>query len=685
MAGPVWLRRMRGDTRAWAAAALLVLAACGGGGSGGEEPPPAPSPASGLVIQASSTEVSAGGAPVDLTAVLPSGSATVRWSLAGPGRLSATQGPSVRYTPPPSGDQRVSAPARVTASSSTLIQTLTLRVNPAPGSPAPAPGTRWEVASLPKTYTTDLSWLDERFFAVTRIGDIVNSTDGITWSPASTPGGHLLAIAKGVDSFLAVGRNTVLKSADGDTWVNAGASGSFEYWELAAGNGVFVANGQGGLARSVDGAVWTPIGPPMGRGYAVAFGSGCFVAVGNTPYVHTSVDGVNWTSTGLSETPLDSAAVAYGNGRFVLVTTASHYTSENGIDWARQPARNVTGYKLRFANGVFHLMGTDRIWSSSDGVQWREVYSLTTAITRFAGMAEGAGRTVIADDIGPIRHRAVVGELIDAWPGPSRHVTGMTALGSALYAVTDYGDVLHSSDARLWETVASLPASFRGITYGNGRFVAVSEGGGKAIYTSLDGRNWSAANAGDLFTRKSAVAYGDGVFVASGLSGEVLRSSDGDSWVSAPTPARVELTGVAHGAGRFVAISIQGQVVSSTDGLNWTLVREGLGRMLGITHGPQGFVAVGGWGTDPGFIWTSPDGLSWTQRSDTSSPSLIAVAHGNGHYIATGHNGAVVLSTDGVQWQRRSLGIHPNLLAVAAPPGRFVAAGMGGAIVLSEQ
>ncbi len=670
-------------TTAWGVALSLILAGCGGGGGGDASPQPPPATDS-LSVRAAANEVSAGSGAVELDAVLVGGNSIVRWSLAGPGTLSATQGASVRYTPPPASEQRVNATARVTASSGPLIQTLDLRVNPAPGAPAAVPGSRWEIASYPKTYTSDLNWLDGRFFALTFLGGVLNSTDGITWTPRPTPGGQLMAIAQGANGFVAVGRDTVLKSVDGDTWVSAGAAGTFDYWDVAAGNGFYVANGLHGLARSADGSVWTRVGPEIGRGNAVAFGAGRFVAVANVPRVYTSVDGADWAATDLPDSQVNSPTVAYGNGRFVVTTEQSHYVSTDGLVWTGQPARQVVGYKLRFANGVFHLMGNDRIWASIDGLQWREVYSVT-AVTRLAGMAEGAGRTVIADGLGSIRHRAVLGELLDAWPGPSTHLTGVTVVGDAWYAVTDHGEVLRSSDARAWETVADLPAMFRGIAYGNGRFVIASDGGGKAVYTSTDGRNWSPANAGDLATQMSAVAFGNGVYVVAGSAGQVLRSDDGERWVPVATPTRLELTGVAHGGGRFVAVSIQGEALSSVDGLAWAVVQTGLGRMLGVSHGPQGFVAVGGWGIGAGFIWTSPDGLSWTQRSDASTPSLAAVGHGNGRYIAAGRGGALLLSADGARWEPRPLGLQANLQAVAAPPGRFVAVGMGGTIVLSEQ
>lgn len=677
--------------RAFLGVVVLLLAACGGGGggSGSVETPPLSQPVSSLAVRASAATAAAGGATVELEGVLLNATGPVQWSLAGPGSLSAASGATVRYTPPTIDDQRVAGSARIIASARELVQTFTLGVIPAQGAPAPEPGRRWEVVSSPKVPSTDLVWLDGRFFAVNSLGGVSDSTDGITWQPRSTPGGFLSAITKGPAGYLAVGRNVVLRSTDGVTWANAGATGSLEFRDVATGLGSYVAAGQGGLALSTDGASWTPVGPSVGRGLAVAFGAGRFVAAANLPKLYTSTDGRNWAEVNLADSAVNQVAAAYGNGRFVVVTDENHYSSADGVSWSRRPGNGINGYKLRFANGVFYLAGRDgnrfeTVWSSTDGETWKVVVT-TNLVGRIGGAAEAGGRVVLGDGLGQIRYRVSGGPWIDALPGPSKTITGMTAVNSAFHAVTDWGQVLRSTDGRSWETVAELPAGFRGIAYGNGRFVAVSDAGAKALYTSQDGRNWAAADDGGTFPRMSSVAYGNGVFVASGSSGEILRSEVGQSWQLLRAPVRDELTGVAYGAGRFVAVSIQGNVITSTDGLAWTVASAGLGRMLGIIYGPQGFVAVGGWGTGAGFIWTSPNGLGWTPASDSDTPSLMAVGQGEGRYVACGHNGAVLLSSDGASWHRRSIGVNANLSAAAVLSGKLVVAGQSGVVVLSEQ
>jgi hypothetical protein len=65
------------------------------------------------------------------------------------------------------------------------------------------------------------------------------------------------------------------------------------------------------------------------------------------------------------------------------------------------------------------------------------------------------------------------------------------------------------------------------VTYGNGLFVAVGDGG--TILTSPDGVNWTRGPRGRA-TRLFGVTYGNGLFVAVGRFGTILTSPDGVTW-----------------------------------------------------------------------------------------------------------------------------------------------------------
>ena len=83
-------------------------------------------------------------------------------------------------------------------------------------------------------------------------------------------------------------------------------------------------------------------------------------------------------------------------------------------------------------------------------------------------------------------------------------------------AVGYSGNSCYSVDGQTWVAMSGLPsATFRSVTYGNGRFVAV---GDKVAYYSLDGETW-VAMSGVSTAYLYGVTYGNGRFVAVGYNG----------------------------------------------------------------------------------------------------------------------------------------------------------------------
>jgi hypothetical protein len=185
------------------------------------------------------------------------------------------------------------------------------------------------------------------------------------------------------------------------------------------------------------------------------------------------------------------------------------------------------------------------------------------------------------------------------------------------------------------------------VTYGNGLFVAVGEGG--AILTSPDGVSWTARTSGTgdwLF----GVTYGNGLFVAVGEGGTILTSRDGVSWTARTSGTSNWLYGVAYGNGLFVAVGgrhhphlpgrgeldgadLGDEQLSLWRGLRERPLRGGGGRrhhphlpgrgeldgadlgdeQLALWRGLRERPLRGGGGD--GAILTSPDGVSWTART----------------------------------------------------------------------
>ncbi len=68
--------------------------------------------------------------------------------------------------------------------------------------------------------------------------------------------------------------------------------------------------------------------------------------------------------------------------------------------------------------------------------------------------------------------------------------------------------------------------------------------------------------------------------------------------------------------------------ISGTDVFDW---------LSEVTYGNNTFVAVG-W---HGAILTSPDGVTWTERTSGTTESLKGVTYGNNTFVAVGGSGNI--------------------------------------------
>jgi hypothetical protein len=101
----------------------------------------------------------------------------------------------------------------------------------------------------------------------------------------------------------------------------------------------------------------------------------------------------------------------------------------------------------------------------------------------------------------------------------------------------------------------------------------------------------------------SAVAYGNGLFVAVGGNGRIQTSPDGVSWKIQTSGTAENLRGIAFGNGLFVAVGLNGTILSSGDGITWIAQNSGISQSLSaVTYGNGLFVAVG----MGGIILSSP-------------------------------------------------------------------------------
>jgi len=187
--------------------------------------------------------------------------------------------------------------------------------------------------------------------------------------------------------------------------------------------------------------------------------------------------------------------------------------------------------------------------------------------------------------------------------------------------------------------------------------------------------NWYPNSPGSL--PFSGIAYGNGRFVAISNGSTTLRhSTDGISWNSV-TVGSLGLSGIVYANGKFVAVGGQlsdnfiTNVEVSTDGISWTRYNPAFEiQAKSITYGNGLFVAVA-FGGPGNRVMTSPDGINWTQRTPSANNDWQSVAYGNGKFVAVSSNGTnrVMYSTDGISWTGLAVNLNSNAITFAE--GKF--------------
>jgi len=192
------------------------------------------------------------------------------------------------------------------------------------------------------------------------------------------------------------------------------------------------------------------------------------------------------------------------------------------------------------------------------------------------------------------------------------------------------------------------------------RIRIVSRDGGK----TWGDRAYETSNGGDDDVLLRAVAYGKGVWVATGW--KLWTSADGVHWIdhgklgAGPLTACSIVEGLAYKDGWFLAActpwNTPGTIYRSPDGLVWTKYATigDTGGHLFLTYRGGKLVAYGDTKTsfqsDDGLTWTVMPGLqeatycagSWKSQTDCQSSSWF-----DGVYLRADWQGKISRSTDG--------------------------------------
>lgn len=203
------------------------------------------------------------------------------------------------------------------------------------------------------------------------------------------------------------------------------------------------------------------------------------------------------------------------------------------------------------------------------------------------------------------------------------------------------------------------------------------------IQTSTDDVNWVSHNyspAPNIVPNNGGRNLANGTLIAVGTGGRVFRSvNDGASWTeSIPFGASFACRSCWYGDGKWIiggseSAAVCGIHYSTDDGLTWsTLVDMDGGTGTGPTTtaipgqsdlffdgvyapGLNLHIGVG----HHGAIWTSPDGINWTER--VAASSYVGTFNGIDYnldtgplLVAVGDGGEIQTSPDGINWTHRT-------------------------------
>ena len=218
----------------------------------------------------------------------------------------------------------------------------------------------------------------------------------------------------------------------------------------------------------------------------------------------------------------------------------------------------------------------------------------------------------------------------------------------------------------------TLPPELYGIAYGDGRFVAVGKrethsrtalsSTWKALADTTvavwsdDGVTWQPVTVPEKRGWLRDVAYGNGVFIATGGIGDwieaepyALRSTDGITCTKTAAPLGLKCNWIAFTNGVFVASCSEGRstatrnvIARSTDGVSWQRAAE-FGRFDTAITGEGGFFyrldAELAWSTD-GSGWQSVPRF-WPAIDSIGRPvygSVTAIAFTGTEYVGSGYS-----------------------------------------------
>lgn len=316
-----------------------------------------------------------------------------------------------------------------------------------------------------------------------------------------------------------------------------------------------------------------------------------------------------------------------------------------GQNWVERDTTITSQFtSLHYGNGLYVAYSGSNVLTSTDAITW-SVRRTPTGQTLAAGaygngvhFVGGAGATMLTST-----------DAVNWYtPLPGFNLGGVTGLGGGL--------IYNASTAAKYIWV-----------------------GGSNFATSTDSNRWNSP-AIDWPTNLSifSVAFGAGVYVMNGGSGNIGTSTDGVTWTARVSASTSTMYTATFGASKFLSAGQLGAMQTSTDGVTWTTQNSGTTTTITKVAYVNSLFLFGG----QAVLKTSTDGVTWTARTMAAptTATISSITYGAGVYLYAGNAGAVATSTDAITWTARTFGLSSLIYNVIFANSMFVAVGQNGLI-----
>jgi len=413
-------------------------------------------------------------------------------------------------------------------------------------------GATWTASTLPSSSTwTAIGATASSFNSVIAVASggtsaAYSNDGGATWTAKTLPTSANWSSCSGNSNrFIAVasgGTSAAYSANEGVTWSAATLPSSASWIACYISGATACAISTSGAAAysSNYGATWTtktlPAGPANWVSMAAYTTNVIAIASDSTTYAYSSNCGSTW-STGTLPSSKSWLGITVANANNWVIYNAIGDQLITGVSsiytGAMTPFVDATNFNsvssitsLAYGSGIFMYPPSSTVSStapkgaySSDGTNWTPTGTFSADATygsRYSDIVYGGSRWVA--------------------------VGSTPTLGTFLcsYSTDNGATWTLGGDMTIGGTITGTPAN---ITYGNGLFVVsgtILSSTDVGVLTSPDGVTWTFRIIETSAGRTASPAvYGNGYFVlsysSSGVTYSYYRSTDGITWVSAPT------------------------------------------------------------------------------------------------------------------------------------------------------